>query len=85
MVMCLPMQAIADATNAKHEVDDTFAFIENVDVIEVGWKLCAPSAADAEAMLNQPLAAPDTEAMAGGMVIRGTGWPVTVSHNDKYR
>jgi tungstate transport system substrate-binding protein len=57
-------QAIADATNAKHEVDDTFAFIENVDVIEVGWKLCAPSAADAEAMLNQPLAAPDTEAMA---------------------
>jgi tungstate transport system substrate-binding protein len=51
--------AIADATNAKHAEDDTFASIENVDVIEVGWKLCAPSAADAETLLQRALAAPE--------------------------
>ncbi len=51
--------AIADATNAKHAEDDTFASIENVDVIEIGWKLCVPSAADAEALLQRALAAPE--------------------------
>jgi tungstate transport system substrate-binding protein len=50
--------AIADATNAKHAGDESFAMIENVDVIEPGWKLCLPSAADAEAMLNRALEAP---------------------------
>jgi len=53
--------AIAQATNAKNAEDDSFANIKNVDVIEVGWKLCAPSVADAEAMLNQPLEAPAVE------------------------
>ena len=51
--------AIADATNARHPEDASFAFIENVDVIEVGWKLCVPSAADAQAMVNRPLETPD--------------------------
>jgi tungstate transport system substrate-binding protein len=50
--------AIAEATNAQHEADPSFTFIENVDVIEIGWKLCVPSTADAETILNQPLAAP---------------------------
>ncbi|MCG3208490.1 MAG: hypothetical protein FOGNACKC_02095 [Anaerolineae bacterium] len=59
----LAYPAIADATNAKHAVDDTFATIENVDVIEPGWKLCLPSAADAEAMLNRAMEMP---AMAEG-------------------
>lgn len=59
----LAYPAIADATNAKHAVDDTFAIIENVDVIEPGWKLCLPSAADAEAMLNRAMEMP---AMAEG-------------------
>ena len=47
----LAYPAIAEATNAQHAVDDSFAMIENVDVIEVGWKLCVPSPADAQAMI----------------------------------
>jgi spermidine/putrescine-binding protein len=45
--------AIAEATNAKAAVDDSYAIIANVDVIEPGWKLCIPSVADAEAMLGE--------------------------------
>jgi tungstate transport system substrate-binding protein len=55
----LAYPAIAEATNAQHAVDDSFAMIENVDVIEIGWKLCVPSPADAQAMLNRPLETPD--------------------------
>jgi tungstate transport system substrate-binding protein len=52
--------AIVEATNAQHAVDSTFAEIENADLIEVGWKLCLPSAAEAETMLNRPLNVPAT-------------------------
>jgi tungstate transport system substrate-binding protein len=64
----LAYPAIADATNAKHTEDDSFAMIENVDVIDVGWKLCVPSAEDAQAMLNRALEAPAMPAddMAAG-------------------
>jgi raffinose/stachyose/melibiose transport system substrate-binding protein len=34
--------AIADATNAKNAVDPSYAKIEDVDFIDVGWKLCIP-------------------------------------------
>lgn len=51
--------AIAEATNAKNAEDSSFANIENMDVIEVGWKLCVPSAADAETLLKRSLAAPE--------------------------
>ena len=54
----LAYPAIAAATNAKQAEDGAFALIENVDVIEVGWKLCVPSPADAEALLARQLAAP---------------------------
>jgi tungstate transport system substrate-binding protein len=47
--------AIAAATNIKHAEDSSFAFIENVDNLEVGWKLCIPGAVQAEALLNRPL------------------------------
>lgn len=50
--------AIAEATNAKNAADSTFAKIDDLDVIEVGWKLCIPSAADAETLLKRALAAP---------------------------
>ena len=36
----LAFPAIADATNAKAATDDSYAKIANVDVIEIGWKLC---------------------------------------------
>ncbi len=51
----LAYPAIAEVTNAKHQVDASFATIKNVDVIEIGWKLCVPSAAEAEVLLNRPL------------------------------
>jgi peptide/nickel transport system substrate-binding protein len=43
---------IADATNVKAAVDDSYAFITNVNVIEPGWKLCVPGAAEAQAILS---------------------------------
>lgn len=54
----LAYPAIADATNAKNTADSTFAKIDNVDVIEPGWKLCIPSPTDAETLLARALAAP---------------------------
>ncbi|MFQ5611806.1 MAG: substrate-binding domain-containing protein [Anaerolineae bacterium] len=51
--------AIAEATNARHRQDSSFANIQNVDLIEPGWKLCIPSAAEAEALLNRTLRGPD--------------------------
>lgn len=55
----LAYPAIAEATTMKFAEDDSFANIENVDVIEIGWKLCLPSAAEAEAMLDRALETPD--------------------------
>jgi hypothetical protein len=40
----LAYQVLADATNAKNASDSSYAKIENVDLIEPGWKLCIPSA-----------------------------------------
>jgi tungstate transport system substrate-binding protein len=51
--------AIAEATNARNAVDDTFARIENVDIIEVGWKLCVPGTSDAGVLLDRSLAMPE--------------------------
>lgn len=43
--------AIMAATNQKHLEDSSYARIVNADVIEVGWKVWIPSAAEAEAFL----------------------------------
>lgn len=51
----LAFPAIAQATNAVAATDASYTTIENVDLIEVGWKLCVPSTADAEAMLNRSI------------------------------
>jgi ABC-type sugar transport system substrate-binding protein len=59
--------AIFDATNAA---GGDYATVENADLIEIGWKLCIPSAADAEALLaarGQTMGAP--AAMVGGYTI----------------
>ncbi len=50
--------AIAEATNAKNAEDDSFARIENVDIIEAGWKLCIPGVAEAELLLDRSLSIP---------------------------
>lgn len=48
----LAYSVIADATNAKAATDDSYTFIDDPNIIEVGWKLCLPSAEAAEASLS---------------------------------
>ncbi len=48
----LAFPAIVAATSAKAGVDSSFNVLNNPDVIEIGWKLCIPSTADAEALLT---------------------------------
>lgn len=56
--------AIFDATNAA---GDDYAKIENENSIEIGWKLCVPSAEDAQTLLAaRGAAAPAPAAAAGG-------------------
>jgi len=51
----LAFPAIMEATNQQNAVDDSYAKIDNPDVIAVGWKLCVPSGADAETLLGGQL------------------------------
>ena len=51
----LAYPAIASATNLIAASDDSYATISNYDIIEPGWKLCVPSAADAEVTLSEPI------------------------------
>src|SRR5262245_43307880 len=48
----LAFPAIAEATNAKAATDSSYATIANVDVIEVGWKLCIPSKESAQGVMS---------------------------------
>lgn len=52
----LAYPAIASATNAIAASDASYATISNFDIIEPGWKLCIPPAADAEVTLSEPIA-----------------------------
>ncbi len=47
----LAYPALVAATNQQHIRDSTFAQITNPDVIEPGWKICVPSAEQAQALL----------------------------------
>lgn len=55
----LAYPAIAQATNTKYTEENSFANIENVDIIEPGWKLCIPAATEAEALVNAPQSVPE--------------------------
>lgn len=48
----LAYTVIAEATNAIAITDDSYAFIDDPNVIEPGWKLCLPSVEEAEAALS---------------------------------
>ncbi len=48
----LAFPAIVDATNAANGEDDSYAKIDNADVIEPGWKLCIPSSEAAAQTLS---------------------------------
>lgn len=47
--------AIAAATNQKHAVDNSFAEIADPDLLQIGWKICVPTAEEAQALLAAPL------------------------------
>lgn len=66
----LAFPVIAEATNAKAATDDSFASIDDVNIIEPGWKLCVPAADEAQAML---------EGSAGG-VLAQTSTACNTSH-----
>ena len=55
----LAFPAIVEATNAAASADDSYAVIDNPDIIEVGQKLCVPSVEAANAFLGN-----DTGSMA---------------------
>ncbi len=57
----LAYTAIVEATNAKAATDDSYANIDNPDIIEVGWKLCIPAGETAQATLESTAAAPEGE------------------------
>lgn len=74
----LTFPAIVEATNSQSAADNSYATIDNPDVIEIGWKLCIPSQADALALLGQ------SEAMAASD-LPDSVVPITLIHlNDVY-
>ena len=50
---------LVEATNQKHEQDDTFAAITDTELIGVGWKLCVPDAETANAIQDNGEAVSD--------------------------
>jgi hypothetical protein len=49
----LAYPAIVEATNAAAQDDGSYATIANPDLIEIGWQLCIPGAADAQALMSE--------------------------------
>ncbi len=60
----LAYQVIADATNAQNAADASYAKIENVNVIEPGWKLCIP----VHDMAHAPAAPAEAPAAAADII-----------------
>src|SRR5512139_1375290 len=61
----LSYPAIAALTNDKAAKDSSYAKIDNPDRIEVGWKIYIPSAAEAQAYMAKPAAAPTVASACG--------------------
>jgi raffinose/stachyose/melibiose transport system substrate-binding protein len=61
----LSYPAIVALTNEKAATDSSYAKIDNPDRIEVGWKIYIPSAAEAQAYMAKPAAAPAVGAACG--------------------
>ncbi|MDH3673935.1 MAG: ABC transporter substrate-binding protein, partial [Anaerolineae bacterium] len=75
----LAFPAIVAATSAQAGSDDSFAVLNNPDVIEVGWKLCVPSVADAEALLSGNFS---TEQASGTIIVALAGPPESLDPAD---
>lgn len=63
----LAYPAIFEATNTKAASDDSYAVIASPDSIEVGWKLCIPSAIDAENIIANSIAPVESAISASGV------------------
>jgi len=63
--------AIVSATNAIAQTDSEYATIDNPDLIEIGWVLCIPSAADAQATMDGMMMDDGTMLDDGTMVDEG--------------
>ena len=57
----LAFPAIVEATNTAAAVDESYAQIDNPDIIEIGWKLCIPAAEAAQATLGENAVAAPTD------------------------
>jgi rhamnose transport system substrate-binding protein len=76
----LAYPAIFEATNAAATSDDSYATIENADLIEVGWKLCVPSQEDAQALLGGEMMAEEGEMAEGGEMMEDEAMMEGVSY-----
>jgi len=79
----LAYQAIADATNAINATDDSYAQIDNVDIIEPGWKLCIPPAEAAQAGVEVAAAetAVQMDALIAAAQAEGTLTTIALPHD----
>ncbi len=73
----LAFPAILEATNQAHAADDSYARIDNSDVIEPGWKLCIPSTEDAQALLAGQTSSALAETASGEPIVFGASLPLT--------
>jgi peptide/nickel transport system substrate-binding protein len=67
----LAFPAIADATNAKAATDNSYTAISDVNLIEPGWKLCLPEAAEVSALLAEEEIASTTAPGGSITVVQG--------------
>jgi branched-chain amino acid transport system substrate-binding protein len=78
----LAFPAIVEATNQHNATDNSYAKIDNPDLIEPGWKLCIPASSEAQALLQSQsapaAAAPAAAAPASGeAIVIGASLPLT--------
>ena len=78
----LAYPAIVQATNQANTADDSYAMIDNPDLIEVGWKLCVPSVADATALLGTELETPRFDGQKV-VVVSQTGYSISGPIEDR--
>jgi ABC-type transport system substrate-binding protein len=69
----LAYPAIVEYTNQKNAEDASYAKITNPDLIEVGWKIYIPSAAEAKAYTEAPAAAAGVCPQQGGTLVIAQG------------
>jgi len=78
--------ALAAATNTQAATDSSYAVIDDPNVIEPGWKLCVPSLADAQALVDSAPAAASPTGLTIEQLENGTysgigldGGPITLT------